>query len=197
MKILVIGGTGHVGGPVTAALQDRHEVLVASRTSDLSVDISDPRSIEEMFSRTGQLDAVVICVGKAPFKPLAELTREDFTAGFTHKVLGQVEIVQQGTPALRDGGSFTLTTGILAREPIRTGAASSLANGALEAFVMAAAVELPRGIRINAVSATVLAEAPSYHESFRGFTQAPAATVAQAYVKSVEGVQTGCVFKIG
>ena len=62
---------------------------------------------------------------------------------------------------------------------------------------MAAAVELPRGIRINAVSATVLAEAPSYHESFRGFTQAPAATVAQAYVKSVEGVQTGCVFKIG
>ncbi len=197
MKILVVGGTGHVGGPVTAALQDRHEVLVASRTSDLSVDISDPRSIEEMFSRTGQLDAVVICVGKAPFKPLAELTREDFMAGFTHKVLGQVEIVQQGTPALRDGGSFTLTTGILAREPIRTGAASSLANGALEAFVMAAAVELPRGIRINAVSATVLAEAPSYHGSFRGFTQTPAATVAQAYVKSVEGVQTGCVFKIG
>ncbi len=88
------------------------------------------------------------------------------------------------------------TGGVLSREPIRTGAASSAANGALDAFTMAAAVELPRGIRINCVSPTVLVEAPAYHPSFPGFTQVGAAAVGLAYVKAVEGVQTGQVYAL-
>ena len=108
----------------------------------------------------------------------------------------QLDVVRIGTPYLADGGSITLTTGVLAREPIRTGAASAMANGALEAFVMAAAVELPRGIRINAVSPTVLVEATAYHPSFPGFTQVSAAAVGQAYVKAVEGFQTGQVYAL-
>ena len=104
--------------------------------------------------------------------------------------------MQIGTPYVADGGSFTLTTGVLDREPIRTGAASSAANGALTAFTMAAAVELPRGIRINTVSPTVLVEATSHHPSFPGFTQVTAAAVGQAFVKMVEGVQTGQVYAL-
>ena len=104
----------------------------------------------------------------APFrsKPLEELQRADFLAGLCNKVLGQVEIVRQGIPYVTDGGSSTLTTGVVGREPVRTGASAALVNGALEYFVPAAAVELPRGLRINAVSPTVLREAPEYHSTF-------------------------------
>jgi NAD(P)-dependent dehydrogenase (short-subunit alcohol dehydrogenase family) len=194
MKIVVIGA-GHVGGAAVEALQTRgHEVIAATRRSDPGVDATDPSSIEALFAAVGTVDAVVTALGSAPFKPLAELSREDFAAGYAGKVQTQLDVVRIATPYVVDGGSFALTTGVLAREPIRTGAASSLANGALEAFVMAAAVELPRGIRINAVSPTVLAEATAYHPSFPGFTQVSAAAVGQAYVKAVEGFQTGQVY---
>ncbi len=196
MRVLLIGGTGHVGSAANAALRERNTVTVATRTGDLAVDIMDPQSIEAALERTGMVDAVVVCVGSVPYKPLEDLTREDFLAGVANKVMGQIEVVQRGTRYVADGGSFTLTTGVLAREPIATGVAASVANGAVEAFVMAAAVELPRGIRINAVSPTVLEEATGYHSFFPGFPQAPSSAVGQAYVRSVEGLQTGRVFAV-
>jgi NAD(P)-dependent dehydrogenase (short-subunit alcohol dehydrogenase family) len=196
MKIVVIGA-GHVGGAAVEALAARgHDVIAATRRSQPGVDATDPSSIETLFAEVGTVDAVVTALGSAPFKPLADLTREDLAAGYAGKVQTQLDVVRIGTPYLADRGSITVTTGVLAREPIRTGAASSLANGALEAFVMAAAVELPRGIRINAVSPTVLVEATAYHPSFPGFTQVSAAAVGQAYVKAVEGVQTGQVYAL-
>ena len=197
MKVLVIGATGLVGGAAAAALAAAGaQVLPASRSAGLSVDVTDRSSIEALFSQLGTVDAVVAGIGKVPFKPLAELGADDFRAAYAGKVQAQLDVVQVGTPYVSDGGSFTLTTGILAREPIRTGAAASMANGALEAFVMAAAAELPRGIRINVVSPTVLTEATAHHPFFPGFAQVPAATVGQAYVKSVLGVQTGRVFAL-
>ena len=196
MKILVIG-TGLVGGAAVDALTERgHEVIRASRSSAHAVDATDAQSIARLFAAVGTVDAVVTAVGSAPFKPLAELSHDDFLAGLLNKTLPQIDIVQIGTPYVADGGSFTLTTGVLDREPIRTGTASSTANGALTAFTMAAAVELPRGIRINTVSPTVLVEATSHHPSFPGFTQVTAAAVGQAFVKMVEGVQTGQVYAL-
>ena len=197
MKVLVIGATGLVGGAAAAALEAYgDEVLRASQSSDLAVDLTDPASISALFERVGTVDAVVSAVGSVPFKPLAELTAEDYLSAYRGKVAAQVDVVRLGTPHLTDGGSITLTTGILAREPIRTGAAAALANGALESFVISAAVELPRGLRLNAVSPTVLTEATGYHSSFPGFVPVPAADVGQAFVKSVHGVQTGQVFAL-
>lgn len=196
MKILIVGANGLLGSAAAAALKGRHEVIEASRSSDISVDLAEPDSIRRMFDQVGTVDAVISCTGSVPFKPLAELTDKDFRSGFEDKVLGQVNLVQLGAEYISDGGSFTLTSGVLAREPILTGAAASLANGALESFVMAAAAELPRGIRINAVSPTVLAEASGYHEFFPGFSQVTADEVGRAYVKSVEGIQTGQVFAL-
>lgn len=197
MKVLVIGGSGLIGGAAADALEAYgDEVLRASRSSDLAVDLTDPSSIEALFEQVGSVDAVISAVGSVPYKPLTELGREDFAAGFYGKVLAQVDAVRLGIPYVTDGGSFTVTTGILAREPIRTGAVASLANGALEAFVLAAATELPRGIRINAVSPTVLTEATSYHADFPGFPSVPAATVGQAYLKAVKGVRTGTVLAL-
>lgn len=158
------------------------------------MDVGDEDSIKALFEAVGSVEAVVATVGSVPFEPFEELGRAEYLAAFTQKVLAQISIVRLGVPHVADGGSFTLTTGVVGRETIRTGAAAATANGALEYFVPAAAVELPRGIRINAVSPTVLAEAPSYHDSFPGFSPVPAATVAEAYVKSVEGVQTGQIY---
>lgn len=197
MKVLVIGASGLLGTAAASALKERHEVIEASRAGDVQVDLSDAASIEAMFERVGKVDAVVACTGAVPFKPLADLSEDDFRDGISDKVLGQVNLVRLGTPYVNDGGSFTLTTGVLAREPINTGVVASLANGALESFVMAAAAELPRGLRINAVSPSVLEEATDYHSYFPGFSRIPAEDVGQAYVKSVDGIQSGRVFSLG
>jgi NAD(P)-dependent dehydrogenase (short-subunit alcohol dehydrogenase family) len=196
MKILIVGASGLLGSAATAALRERHDVIEASRSGGVRVDLVESDSIRRMYEEVGTVDAVISCTGSVPFKPLAELTDKDFRSGIDDKVLGQVNLVQIGTSYVTDGGSFTLTSGVLAREPILTGVAASLANGALESFIMAAAAELPRRIRINAVSPTVLAEASGYHEFFPGFSQVPAESVGRAYVKSVEGIQTGQVYAL-
>ncbi|WP_353816577.1 short chain dehydrogenase [Agromyces sp. SYSU T00266] len=196
MKVLVVGANGHVGSAAVDALEARHEVIGVGRSSEPPVDVTEPGSIERLFETVGEVDAIVSAIGSVPFKPLADLSRDDYLAGFAGKVLSQLDVVRIGTPYLRDRGSITLTTGILAREPIHTGAAAAMANGAIEAFVMAAAAELPRGIRINAVSPTVLEEAEGYHDAFPGFLPVPASVVGQAFRKSIEGVQTGRVFEV-
>lgn len=195
MRILVIGATGQVGRTAVDALGG-HEIIAASRSGELSVDVTDPTSIERLFASVGQVDAVIVAVGEVPFRPLGELGRGDYQSAFRGKVLSQLDVVRIGTPYVRDGGSITLTSGILAREPIATGAAASFANGAVESFVLAAATELPRGIRINAVSPSVLEDAPAYHSSFPGFVPVSSHRVGQAFAKSVLGVQTGQVLPV-
>lgn len=197
MRVLVIGASGLVGGAAADALEAAGcDVVRASRSNGITVDLTEPASIEALFEQVGDVDAVVSGTGKTPFKALGELDREDYLSAYTGKVQTQLDLVRIGTPHVRDGGSFTLTSGVLAREPIATGTAASMANGALEAYVMAAAAEPPRGIRINAVSPTVLAEATGYHASFPGFPPVSAAAVGQAFVKAVKGVQTGRVFAL-
>ncbi|SEQ60255.1 short chain dehydrogenase [Microlunatus flavus] len=197
MRTLVIGATGLVGGAAADALEAYgDEVLRASQSSALAVDVLDASSVAALLDRVttdGPLDAVVCAVGSVPFKPLADLGAEDYLAAYRGKVASQVDVTRLATPHLVDAGSITLTTGVLAREPIRTGAAAALANGAVESFVVSAAAELPRGLRINAVSPTVLVEATGYHPFFPGFAQVSAAEVGQAFVKAVHGVQTGQV----
>ncbi|VEW13585.1 short chain dehydrogenase [Brevibacterium casei] len=197
MKILVVGASGHVGKVARAELERRgHEVIAASRSSDPNVDTSDAESIRRLLDSVGSVDGIVVAVGSVPFKPVTELTREDYANGFASKVLGQVEFVSQGLDHLADGGSITLTTGVLSREPVPTAAAAAMANGAVESFVMAAAPELPRGIRINAVSPNVLANSPHYHDAFAGMTPVTDEAVAAAYVRSVEGNVTGRVLVV-
>lgn len=197
LRVLVVGASGLIGGTVAEVLEQRgHEVVRAARSSGERVDLTDPASIQALYERIGPVDSVVAATGKVPFKPLAELGVEDVRTGLLDKALGQIALVTLGAPRLRPGGSFTLTSGVLAHSPVATGAAASAANGAIDAYVRAAAASLPGRHRINAVSPNVLAEAEGYHASFPGFTPVPAADVAQAFVRSVEGVETGQVFSV-
>ncbi|MFV0434415.1 MAG: short chain dehydrogenase [Leucobacter sp.] len=196
MRILIVGATGHVGSAAAAALKEKHEVVSVSRSTDPSIDLLDPASIQRAFEQLGSFDAVVSAYGSAPFRPAPELTPEDLTAAFKGKVLSQLNLLRIGLDYVSDGGSFTLTTGILAREAIPTGSAAAMANGAVESFVMSAAGELPRGIRLNAVSPTVLASAPGYFDAFPGFEPVSDERVGRAFVRSVEGIATGRIYKL-
>ena len=197
MKVLVVGASGLIGAGVADALSANHEVIRASRSSDVTVDITSPESIAAMYAKVGKVDAVVSCAGKVTFKALEQISYEEFSKSLQDKTLGQVELVRQGLEYVNDKGSFTLISGVVGREAIHTGSAAALANGALEQFTYAASIEMPRGIRINTVSPTVLAEAKGYHPYFPGFAQVSLAEVADAFVKCVDGWSTGQVLKLG
>ncbi len=198
MRILVVGASGTIGRAVVAELGQRHEVIGAGRSSgDVRLDITDAASIRAGLEHVGQIDALVSATGSVKFGPLEDMTAADYEIGLRDKLMGQVNLVLLGRAHVSDGGSFTLTTGVLADDPIRMGTSASMVNGAVEAFVGAAAIELPRGLRINAVSPGVIEEAmASYAPFFRGFEPVPAARAALAYAKSVEGAQTGRVYRV-
>ena len=198
MRILLIGATGTIGQAIAAAFGTRHDVIPASRhKAHEKVDISDPDSIRALFKRVGRVDAVVSAAGQAAFKPFAELSDEDFAFSINNKLMGQVNVARFGIATLADNGSVTLTSGVLAQQPIPGSAAISLVNAGLEGFTRAAALEAPRGIRVNVVSPPWIAETVQAMGWPPVPGMLPAATVARSYVKSVEGRMTGQVLTPG
>jgi len=197
MRVLVVGATGTIGRAVVAALQAKHEVVAAARQSAaVRVDITDRASIQAMYRSVGRLDGVVCAAGDAKFAPLAQLSDADFQFCLGNKLMGQVNLVRLGFDALSDRGSFTLTSGVLARSPMPGSAAISLVNSALEGFVRAAALEAPRGIRVNVVSP------PWITDTLKALGMDPAlgltpAQVAELYVQSVTGSHNGAVLEAG
>jgi NAD(P)-dependent dehydrogenase (short-subunit alcohol dehydrogenase family) len=195
VRILVVGATGTIGRAVVAALSKGNEIIAASRTrSALRVDLTSTDSVRAMYREAGRLDAVVSAAGDAKFAPLTSLSDEDFAFSLQNKLMGQVRLVRWGLEAVRDGGSFTLTSGVLAREPMPGSAAISLVNAGLEGFARAAALEAPRGIRVNVVSP------PWVEETLRALGMdipggLPAEVVARAYVESVTGTRSGVVIE--
>ncbi len=198
MKIVIVGASGTVGQAVTAELSKRHDIVTASRSAaDVDIDLGDEASIEAGLKTAAPFDAVVSCAGSVVFKPLAEMTADDYAFGLMNKVLGQINLIRHGIEHMNPGGSFTLTAGVLADDPIRLGSCASVANGAVESFVKAAAIELADGHRINAVSATVLTSSyDTYFDYFPGVVPVDDDIVARAYAKSVEGAQTGQVYPV-
>jgi NAD(P)-dependent dehydrogenase (short-subunit alcohol dehydrogenase family) len=193
MKVLVIGGNGLIGGAVADALRGGHEVVTASRSEgDLRVDITSPDSIRDLFRQVGRVDAVVSAAGSGAWKPLDQLSDEDFETSLHYKLMGQANVVRYGLEHVADGGSITVTSGVLSQEPMPGSAAISLVNSGLEGFVRAAALEAPRGIRVNVVSP------PWVSETLQAMGQdpsggMPAADVARAYVDAVVGTHNGQV----
>ncbi|MFQ2344715.1 MULTISPECIES: short chain dehydrogenase [Aeromonas] len=198
MKIVIVGASGTIGSAVSDLLAKDHQVIrVGHSQGDARVDMRDPASIRGLFAKLGQFDALVVASGSAAFNALTEMTDEEWQLGIQSKLMGQINLTRAAIPHLNDKGSITLISGILSEEPINLGASVTTINGAVEHFVKAAACELPRGLRINVVSPTVLEESmDKYASFFPGFVPVPAARVAQAYQKSVLGVQTGQVFRV-
>lgn len=192
MKVLVIGATGTIGKRVSTLLEEQgHEVIrTAHRSGDHTVDLGSKDSIRSLFESIGGVDAVVSTAGAANFGPLDELSDDDFRLALDNKLMGQVNLVRVGSAYLRDGGSITLTSGVLAQEPMPGSAAVSMANGALESFVRAAALELGSRPRVNVVSPAFVKETMETMgmDSTDGIS---AADTAKAYLEAVEGSRDG------
>jgi NAD(P)-dependent dehydrogenase (short-subunit alcohol dehydrogenase family) len=193
MRIIVVGATGTIGKSVVKLLANEHEVVrVASKSGEFRVDMSQKESIENLFREIGSFDALVCAAGVARFGPMSELSDDDFQLGLCGKLMGQVNLVRVGANYIKDNGSFTLTSGILSQQPMPGSASISMVNAGIEGFVRAAALELQRGVRINAVSPPWVKETLEAMgmDSSNGM---PAERVAKAYRASVEGTRSGNV----
>jgi NAD(P)-dependent dehydrogenase (short-subunit alcohol dehydrogenase family) len=195
MRILVVGGEGTVGRAAIGDLAKRHDIVTAGRTSgSIKVDVMDEVSVADMFKAVGEIDAVIVTTGHTHFGPITEMTPELFRKGVNDKLMGQVTVALIGQHHVKDGGSITLTSGVTNRDFIRKGANAAAVNGAIDDFVQGAAIEMSRGIRINAVSPGLLEDsAAKYDGYFPGHQPVSAQRVALAYTKSVESALTGHV----
>jgi hypothetical protein len=111
--------------------------------------------------------------------------------------MGQVNLVRIGQDYLNTGGSFTLTTGILADYPVVMTTSAAMVNGGIHSFVKAAALELKNALRINVVSSGLVEDAIEKYETyFPGHNPIPMKKVINGYVKSVEGKGTGEIIRM-
>ncbi len=198
MKILVIGGNGTIGSCVANRLKEKHEVIIAGRTGgDVHVDIENIESIKAMFEKTGKLDAVVSCSGAAKWGAFEDLTEEDYYVGIKSKLMGQVNLVRIGKDFVNPEASFTLTTGILADDPVVGATNSAMVNNAIHGFVLAVSQEFKNGLRINAVAPGLVEDsAERLGNVFPGHIPVPMHKVANGYVRSIEGKRTGEIIRI-
>lgn len=198
MKILIIGANGTIGKKVSESLKDKHEIIRIGKTSgEIQVDISDSESIKKMFEKSGKVDAIVCIAGDAKWDKFENLGEEDFYIGIKSKLMGQVNLVHIGREYLNPGGSFTLTTGILADHPVDKTTSAAMVNGGIHSFVKAVVLELENGYRINAVSADLVEDAKEkYEDYFPGHTPVPMNKVADGYKKSILGKGNGEIIRI-
>lgn len=191
MKIMIIGATGTIGAAVTDQLAEHHEIIrVGYKDGDYKVDLGSKASIAELFDSVGPVDAVISTAGLADFGPLASLDDAAFELALSNKLMGQVNLVRIGAEKVNENGSITLTSGILARQPMLGSSIISMANGALDAFVKAAALELTNGVRVNTVAPAFVKETME----MMGMDPTPglsAADTAKAYKQAVEGDANG------
>ena len=194
----MIGATGTIGTAIVKKLREEHDVIsVGSKSGDYQLDLTSPVEIEKMFKRIDNVDAVVSATGSASFEKLENMTPELNAVAVQSTLLGQINLVLIGQHYLNENGSFTLTTGVMMDDPILQGSSAAMANGGVAAFIKSAAIELKKGIRINSVSPTIVEESLAvYGDFFKGFNPVPVDSVANAYIKSVEGAQTGQNYRI-
>lgn len=194
MKILVVGATGTMGKYLADAFEKDHEVVRAGGSGgDIRVDITSVESIENLFRQAGSFDALVSTAGPSYVGPWKGMTDREFRKGLEGKLMGQINLVLIGQHYINANGSFTLIAGALTTDPQRNFANAAAANGAIEAFVRAAAIELSNGIRINAVSPTVIEDSPQYFPYFPGEVPVTMRNLEYGFRKSIFGPGTGQV----
>lgn len=198
MKILIIGGNGTIGNKVVSHFNNEDNVMIAGRKSgDFIVDISDSNSIKEMFKKTGKWDAIICIAGEAKWDDFNKLTEDDYYIGLKSKLMGQVNLVRIGQNYLNPNGSITLSTGILADDPVVKTASASMVNGGIHSFVKAVSLEIENGIRVNVVSSGMVEDAyKKYKDYFPGHNPIPMKKVINGYVRSVNGKGNGEIIRI-
>lgn len=197
MKIIIVGATGTMGACLVDEFGKEHEIIrVGSKSGDIQADITSPDAIENMYRQAGPFDALVCTAGPTYVGPWEKMTEKEFRKGLEGKLMGQVSLVLIGQHYINPKGSFTLITGALTEEPQKNFANASAANAAVEGFVKAAAIELGKGIRINAVSPSVIENSPQYFPFFPGEVPVTMKSLGQGFRKSIFGAGSGLVIRV-
>jgi NAD(P)-dependent dehydrogenase (short-subunit alcohol dehydrogenase family) len=197
MRIIIIGASGTIGSSIVGALEKDHQVIkVGSKSGDIQANIGDPVSIEEMYKKINSFDALICAAGDGYFGPLSSMTEANFRVSVEGKFMSQVNLVLIGQKYITQKGSFTLTSGSLGNDPVPFATSVSAVNAAIDGFVRGAAIELENGIRINSVAPGVVEASPAYFPYFPGHIPATMHQVAQAYVRSALGAQTGQTYTV-
>ena len=198
MKILIVGGNGTIGKTLVNHFNREHEVIIAGRNSgDIIVNLSESSSIEKVFLNIGQVDAIICAAGEAKWAPFNELSEEDYYIGFRSKLMGQVNLVRIGQNYISKGGSITLTTGILADDPVVKTASAAMVNGAIHSFVQAVNLEIENDVRVNVVSSGMVQDAyEKYKDYFPGHNPIPMQKMLNGYIRSVLGKGRGEIIRI-
>ncbi|GJM35851.1 MAG: short chain dehydrogenase [Saprospiraceae bacterium] len=197
MKILIIGGNGTIGKRVSNYFEQNHEVLIGGRTnSEVIIDIADSNSITSALKKVGNLDAIICIAGEAKWDKFDNMSEEDYYIGLKSKLMGQVNIVRLGRKFLNPKGSITLSTGILADDPVEKTTSAAMVNGAIHSFVKAVDLEIENEIRVNVVSLGMVEDAyDKYKDYFPGHNPVPMKKAINAYVRSVEGKGRGEIIR--
>jgi NAD(P)-dependent dehydrogenase (short-subunit alcohol dehydrogenase family) len=167
-RVVIVGGTSGIGLAVAqGAMADGASVVVGSSSADkvsaakdrlagvesFAIDVRNEASVEAFFERVGAFDHLVFTAGDwARFGggAIESLNVADAASLFTVRFWGAISAVKHATKRMRDGGSITLTDGMIAHRPRKGSALSTAIAGAIEHLTLGLAVELAP-IRVNAV----------------------------------------------
>jgi NAD(P)-dependent dehydrogenase (short-subunit alcohol dehydrogenase family) len=195
-NIVIIGASGTIGQAIADRLEKTNTLIrVGHHQGDHTVDLGSKASIEALYERIGSCDAVICAAGLSRFASLEEASDEDFTISIGHKLMGQVNLVRIARRHVAPGGSITITTGLLARDPMPGTAPTALVNAGLEGFVRAAALDLAGKIRINAVS-PIFVTSTAERMGMPAAGTMTAAETAKAYEAAINGDMTGQVLDV-
>lgn len=194
MKIVVVGGGGTIGRRLVPALQSNgHEVVTAGRRSgDVQVDLTSHASIETMYQQVTAVDAVISIAAHGALDEFATLTTDALHDNMRAKFYGQVDLVLTGQHHCNDAASFTLTSGIFADQAWPHVTGGGVISGALHSFALSGAIELPRGMRINVVSPTLIGDSvDTFDGHFPGMRPVPMDELVKHYLHCLESTDTG------
>lgn len=167
-RVVVIGGTSGIGFAVAqAALAEGASVAVGSsspakveaargRLPDaqaFAIDVKDEASVAAFFEQVGALDHLVFTAGDwGSFGggPIDKLDVAGAASAFAVRFWGAITAVKHAAGRIREGGSITLTDGMIAHRARKGAAISSAMAGAVEHLTRALAVDLAP-VRVNAV----------------------------------------------
>lgn len=198
MRILIIGANGTIGKKLSPALKNKHEIVTAGRKSgDYNVDITSEESIKALFKQTNNIDACICIAASGPLDNFSTLSEKKLLEDLKGKMFGQINLVLIGQQFLNDGGCFTLTTGVFADLPYKGVTGGAIASGALHSFVLSASIELPRKIRINAVSPSLIEDSvKDFGHLFPGLEPVSMDRIVSAFVETVDNKNTGQILRV-
>ncbi|MBC8084839.1 MAG: SDR family oxidoreductase, partial [Hymenobacter sp.] len=119
---------------------------------DVAIEAQVEATVAGTLARFGRLDVVVNNAGLMEFKPLIDLTGDDWQRALGVDLLGAFYFIKRAFAHMQPGGSIVNVSSIHAIETSALVAPYAAAKAALNSLTRSAAIEgHPLGIRVNSV----------------------------------------------